>query len=188
MTDIADAMILKRLFTALFDSGVIMVATSNRPPDGKYTSMCIHITGISIHVYMHMSIHVCMDMCMYIYKCMINYRDNERIFIMLRIISMFADLYKNGLQRSNFLPFIDVLKVRCACTRILSVYMYSAFSKCVYIMFLGRFTCTSYQCNKHTCTLYVHVYVQKHCGVLQLDSDIDYRQLALASTGNVFIS
>ncbi|XP_017813915.2 AFG1-like ATPase isoform X1 [Papio anubis] len=82
VTDIADAMILKQLFENLFKNGVVVVATSNRPPEGRR-------------------------------KMMDGYFNDEEVKYIRNENGEYWDLYKNGLQRANFVPFIAVLKEYC---------------------------------------------------------------------------
>ena len=61
VTDVADAMLLRQLFEGLFDAGVKVIFTSNRPPE---------------------------------------------------------DLYERGLNRAYFIPFVELLRERCAVVRV----------------------------------------------------------------------
>lgn len=51
VADIADAMILKQLFETLFKTGVVVVATSNRPPDGMTSKHLMHVLAIPYQLY-----------------------------------------------------------------------------------------------------------------------------------------
>lgn len=91
MTDIADAMVLKKLFSELFLRGLVVVITSNRPPEGKIKKYDDYVEPKFI------------------------FNADFFLFCVFYFILyfLFVELYKNGIQRQSFLPFIELLKERC---------------------------------------------------------------------------
>lgn len=105
-------MILKRLFDHIFRNGTILVATSNRAPDGEHWT-CEHVnvkrfSWLSHNIdYLYLK-YICFyfGVSIWIRHLIKAENDSANVFTL-------TDLYKNGLQRSSFVPFIGVLKANC---------------------------------------------------------------------------